>query len=171
MPRRMRLPTPAVAALLAIALGLAARAAPAAAQDWRGPYEQFYLPASHNWAFRNGYAAADRLFNAFDYGHAILYELLYTRPGAPPSRLEGREFDFITRRLLVRPPRLPLEERAIEVEYAKLVPEAVEMFEWAHVLHRQLYDVLADERLTPARRDAEVARLLAYYRSRPDLAF
>ncbi|HKG90421.1 MAG TPA: hypothetical protein VKA84_00940 [Gemmatimonadaceae bacterium] len=163
-------PTLAPAAL-AIALLTLGSPAAAGAQDWRGPYEQFYLPAQHNWAFRNGYAAADRLFNAFDYGHAILYELLYTRPDAPASRLEGREFDFITKRLLVRPPRLPLEERAIEVEYAKLVPEAVEMFEWAHVLHRQLYDVLADERLTPARRDAEVARLLAYYRSRPDLAF
>ncbi|MFL5578342.1 MAG: hypothetical protein ACJ79S_20500, partial [Gemmatimonadaceae bacterium] len=60
---------------------------------------------------------------------------------------------------------------AIEVEYAKLAPEAKQMFDWAHILHRQLYDVLADERLDQAAKDREVARLVAYYRTRPDLAF
>jgi hypothetical protein len=45
------------------------------------------------------------------------------------------------------------------------------MFEWAHILHRQLYDVLADERLDRAAKDREVARLVAYYKSRRDLAF
>ena len=30
------------------------------------------------------------------------------------------------------------------------------MFEWAHVLHRQIYDVLADERLRRTQKDAEV---------------
>jgi hypothetical protein len=52
-----------------------------------------------------------------------------------------------------------------------MAPEAKQMFEWAHLLHRQLYDVLADARLDEAARDREVARLIAYYRSRPDLAF
>lgn len=151
----------------ALALGLAQ---PAAAQ-WAQQNEQFYLPAEHNWVFRRSYPAADRLFNAFDYGHAILYEKLWTRPGAPASELEEREYDFVTRRLLVSPPRLPLEEAAIEVAYVKLAPEAKLMFEWAHILHRQMYDVLADERLSQAQKDAEVADLLAYYKSRPDLAF
>ncbi len=65
----------------------------------------------------------------------------------------------------------PLEEAAIEPMYARLAPEAKVMFDWAHLLHRQLYDVLADERLDDAAKDREVARILAYYRSRPDLAF
>src|SRR5690349_15251272 len=70
-------------------------------------YHQFYRQASHNWEFRRNYPAADRLFNAFDYGHAILYDTLFTEPNAPTSRLEQREYDFITQRLLVKPPRLP----------------------------------------------------------------
>ena len=145
-------------------------ALPAHAQ-WTTTHEQFYRQASHNWQFRRNYPAADRLFNAFDYGHAILYERLLTKPGAPAALLEEREYDFITRRLLVDPPRVPLEEAAIEVEYAKLVPEAKQMFEWAHVLHRQVYDVWADERIPLARKDAEVNRLLTYYRARRDIAF
>jgi hypothetical protein len=153
-----------------LAAGVAGAAEPTAAQ-WIGTHEQFYLPARHNWVFRRDYPQADRLFNAFDYGHAILYEELWRRPQGPVARLEEREYDFITRRLLVSPPRIPLEESAIEVAYARLVPEAKLMFEWAHLLHRQIYDVLADERLDAAQKDAAVAELIAYYKTRPDLAF
>jgi hypothetical protein len=142
-----------------------------AGAQWVTSHEQLYLPASHNWRFRRHYPGADRLFNAFDYGHAVLYETLWRSPTAPAARLEQAEYEFITRNLLNRPPALPLEEAAIEPAYARLVPEAKLMFEWAHILHRQLYDVLADERLSPTVRDAEVRRLVAYYRSRPDIAF
>ena len=154
----------------AVALALAFAAEPAAAQ-WSRQHEQFYLPAEHNWVFRRSYPGADRLFNAFDYGHAILYEELYTNPDAPVSELEEREYDFITRKLLVSPPRMPLEEGAIEIAYVKLAPEAKLMFEWAHLLHRQIYDVLGDERLSQEDKDRAIAELVRYYRSRPDVAF
>ena len=155
--------------LLTLAL-LAGLPAPLAAQ-WSTTYEQFYLQADHNWEFRRRYIGADRLFNAFDYGHAILYEKLWTKPGAPASELEEKEYNFLTGRVLVDPPRVPLEEAAIEIRYAQLAPEAKVMFEWAHILHRQIYDVLADERLSQTEKDAEVARLIAYYKTRPDVAF
>ena len=128
------------------------------------------MPASHNWAFRSTYSKADRLFNAFDYGHAILYETLWRNPSAPQSALDNKQFDFITRELLVHPPRVTLDESAIAPEYTKLAPEAVEMFEWAHMLHRQIYDVLADERIAPQDKKSRVAEVIAYYRSRPALA-
>ncbi len=150
----------------------AASLLPAPAQgQWSTTYEQFYLPGSFNWQFRKNYPAADGLFNAFDYGHAILYERLWTRPMAPRSELEDKEFEFITRRLLVNPPSLPLEEGAIEIAYVKIAPEAKMMFEWAHLLHRQIYDVWADERLAPSQKDAKVQELIRYYKTRKDLAF
>jgi hypothetical protein len=156
--------------MLTVAVALALSATPVNAQ-WVQENEQFYLPAEHNWVFRQNYSGADRLFNAFDYGHAILYEELYRRPDGPVERLEVDRYEFLTERLLRRPPRVPLEEGAIEVAYAKLAPEAKEMFHWAHILHRQLYDILADERLSQPEKDAAVAEVLAYYRSRPDVAF
>ena len=143
----------------------------AAASPWITTYEQFYLQAPHNFTFRRRYPAADRLFNAFDYGHAILYEMLWTQPSEAQRRLEGAIYDRLTTQVLDAPPRLPLVEDAIEPRYARLAPEAKMMFEWAHLLHRQVYDILADERLDDAAKDAEMRRLLAYYRSRPDLAF
>ncbi|HUQ47047.1 MAG TPA: hypothetical protein VM053_02250 [Gemmatimonadaceae bacterium] len=139
--------------------------------QWSTTHEQFYLPGSFNWQFRKNYPGADRLFNAFDYGHAILYERLWNNPNAAVSELEQKEFNFITSRLLVNPPDLPLEESAIEIAYVKIAPEAKMMFEWAHLLHRQIYDVLADERLSPAQKDAKVYELIRYYKTRNDLAF
>ncbi|MFN2399351.1 MAG: hypothetical protein ABR543_12015 [Gemmatimonadaceae bacterium] len=145
--------------------------APPIAAQWVTVSEQFYYPGRFNWQFRHNYSVADRLFNGFDYGHAILYETLWSKPGAPVSELEEKEYNFITRELLVHPPKVPLEELAIEVAYAQLAPEAKMMFEWAHLFHRQVYDVWADERMPPAEKDAKISELLRYYKSRPDLAF
>lgn len=141
--------------------------------SWFAPtgFPQAHLVASHNWRFRRHYAAAERLFSAFDYGHAALYERLLRDRAAAPSRLEGREYTYITTRLLRRPPNVPLDEHAIAPTYTTLVPEVSAMFEWSHMLHRQLYDVLADHRLTPCQRDLEVAAVMRYYRSRRDIAF
>ncbi|MDQ6885828.1 MAG: hypothetical protein M3068_00900 [Gemmatimonadota bacterium] len=160
------------APVLAWCVTVATVAAPAVASaQWSTAYAQFYFPGKFNWTFRRTYPAADRLFNAFDYGHAILYERLYNDPHAPTSQLEQKEYDFITKKLLVSPPRLPLEEAAIEVAYAKIAPEAKMMFDWAHLLHRQVYDVLSSENMPQAEKDARIAELVGYYKTRPDLAF
>ena len=154
------------------AMGMAALAASTSLRaQWVQTFETFYLPAAHNWVFRNNYQHADRLFNAFDYGHAILYETLWTKPRAPASELEERIYDRLTKKVLVRPPHVPLEETAIEPMYAQLAPEAKAMFDWSHILHRQIYDVLADERIGSEAKDREVQRLIAYYKTRRDLAF
>ena len=94
---------------LAIAL-LHGVSMPAAAQRRA---EQFYYPGRFNWSMLRNYPEAARLFNAFDYAHAVLSERLYTEPGAPPERLERDEFRYITENLLVRPPRFEIAEEAL----------------------------------------------------------
>jgi hypothetical protein len=137
----------------------------------RAYYEQTYLAASYNWAFRDRYPRVDALFNAFDYGHAILYQTLWRNPNAPLAALDTARFHFITTQLLRNPPTVPLDESAIGPDWVKLAPEAAEMFEWAHQLHRQLYDIWSDDRLSPEAKDKEVERAVRYYESRPKLAF
>jgi hypothetical protein len=110
------------------------------------------------------------LFNAFDYGHSILYETLWSKPSAPREILDVREYDFITNKLLVNPPRVPLDESAIGPGWTLVAPEIKAMFEWAHMLHRQVYDVIADERISDAQKETRVAEVVAYYKSRPALA-
>lgn len=141
----------------------------AEAQDQRN--EQFYFPGSFNWQFLKQYPEGGRLFNAFDYGHAILYEKLLTRPMHLGRELEQRQFDYLTTDLLVRPPRFAVAEEAIEPAYSKLAWRAKMMFDWAHVLHRQIYDIYADPRLTPAQRDRLIEEVTDYYLSNRRFAF
>jgi hypothetical protein len=130
------------------------------------------LQASHNWQFRQRYPAADRLFNAFDYGHAILSETLFRHGGTSEAwQLDSVVYRRLVHQILNSPPRLALEESPIMPSVVRLVPEVKAMFEWAHVLHRQVYDVWADERIAAADKDAAVAAVLRWYRSRPELVF
>jgi hypothetical protein len=151
--------------LLALALGLAA---PLSAQTRD---EQFYYPGSFNWSFLTRYPSAARLFNGFDYGHAVLYQTLVTEPERSVAKLEGREFQFLVGDLLKRPPRFEVAEEAILPDYARLSPRAVQMFHWAHVLHRQVYDVYSDRRLDRTRQRELVERLTDYYLSNGRFAF
>ncbi len=125
--------------------------------------EQFYLPGNFNWKFLNGYPEAARLFNAFDYGHSVLYETLWSKPGAPVSLLETERFEYLTGNLLRRPPRFAVVEEAVAPAYARLAWRAVLIFDRAHVLHRQIYDAYADERLADSARIALVERLTDWY--------
>jgi hypothetical protein len=156
---------------LALAVAVVGGPAPGAvAQDRRN--EQFYYPGPFNWAFLENYPEAARLFNAFDYGHAVLYERLYTLPdSARAAAALEREYRFLTTDLLVRPPRFAVAEEVIEPTYARLAWQAKMMFDWAHILHRQIYDVYADERIREARKDFLIERLTDYYLSNRDLAF
>jgi hypothetical protein len=132
--------------------------------------EQFYYPGKFNWQFLANYPEAARLFNAFDYGHAVLYERLYTKRGKAAPELE-KEYRYLTTDLLVRPPRFAVVEEVVMPSYAKLAWRAKMMFDWAHILHRQVYDAYSDERLTPAQRDALIEQLTDYYLSNRKYAF
>jgi hypothetical protein len=133
--------------------------------------EQFYYPGSFNWSFLRNYREAARLFNAFDYGHAVLYQRLWTQPDASPEGLETTEFEYITGNLLRRPPRLAVAEEAVAPDYSRLAWRAKLAFDWAHMLHRQIYDAYADERLSPEARDSLIERLTDYYLSKERTAF
>ncbi len=146
----------------------AARPGALAAQDPRD--EQFYYPGDFNWRFLALYPEAARLFNAFDYGHSVLYETLLTE-GERASPALAKEYRYLTTDLLVRPPRFAIAEEAVMPSYAKTAWQAKQMFDWAHVLHRQIYDVYADDRIAPARKDALIERLTDYYLSRTEYAF
>jgi hypothetical protein len=130
----------------------------------------FHLVASHNRVFRREYPEIDRLFNAFDYGHGVLYETLWTRPDAPESVLEEEIYSRLSDDILPRGPRMSMPESSFMPRYVQVAPRAHQMFEWAHVLHRQSYDILADPALSEAQRDQAMAELLAHYQS-SSLAF
>ena len=156
-----------VSALAALAL-MATVPERLGAQDQRD--EWFYLPGSFNWQFLATYPSAARLFNAFDYGHAVLYERLYTGRGNAQKALE-KEYRYLTTDLLVRPPRFAVVEEAVMPSYAKAAWRAKQMFDWAHLLHRQIYDIYADDRLGPGVKDSLIEQVTDYYLARGEYAF
>ena len=144
-------------------------AAPSHAQNLQ--VEQTYFPGRFNWQFLKQHPAAARLFNAFDYGHAVLYERLLTAPLDPPERLEVQDFTFLTTDLLKRPPRFAIAEDAVMPNYVRLARRAKQMFDWAHLLHRQIYDIYADARIPPEDKVPWVERITDYYLGNTALAF
>jgi hypothetical protein len=99
-----------------------------------------------------------------------LYETLLTRGDGTTAALR-KEYRYLTTDLLVEPPRFAIAEEAVMPSYAKLAWPAKQMFDWAHVLHRQIYDVYADDRIPSARKDTLIERLTDHYLSRADYAF
>lgn len=144
-------------------------AMPLSAQDTRDATH--YPAGAFNWTFRERHPDAARLFNAFDYGHAVLYERLLTLDSARAVAALDREYRFLLDDLLVRPPRFGVVEEAIAPAYAKLAWPAMAAFDRAHVLHRQLYDVHADPRLAPERQHVIAERLIDSYLQDADYAF
>lgn len=116
--------------------------------------DQFYAPGSFNWAFLKHENAAARLFNAFDYGHAVLYERLLTERGADLDASLADEYRFLTTDLLMAPPRFQMTEEAVMRRYAESFWRAKQVFEWAHLLHRQIYDVYVDAQVSGRRPQA-----------------
>jgi hypothetical protein len=167
MRRSIRFPALPLALFAAVLAGAVTPAA-APAQDRRD--EQFYYPGPFNWRFLARYPEAARLFNAFDYGHSVLYEKLLTEGEEATSAL-AKEYRYLTTDLLVKPPRFAIAEEAVMPSYAKQAWQGKQMFDWAHILHRQIYDVYADERIPVAEKDALIERLTDYYLSRTDYAF
>jgi hypothetical protein len=117
------------------------RSAPAGVPTLDRRDEQFYTPGPFNWSFLREEPEAARLFNAFDYGHAVLYERLLTRRGPALDSTLAEEYRYLTDDLLVRPPRFQVAEEAVMPRYAEAAWRAKQVFEWAHLLHRQLYDL------------------------------
>ena len=133
--------------------------------------EQFYYPGDFNWKFVENYPEGARLFNAFDYGHAVLYEKLYTTEGEATDRALEKEYQYLTTDLLIRPPRFAIVEEAVMPQYAKLAWRAKQMFDWAHILHRQIYDIYSDHSLARAEQDSLIEQATDYYLSREEYAF
>lgn len=130
-----------------------------------------YPRGSFNWTFLERHNEAARLFNAFDYGHAVLYERLLTRDSAGATAALREDYRFLVHDLLVRPPRFAVAEEAVSPWYSKLAWPAKVMFDQAHVLHRQLYDVYAMVELPLATRAAMVEQLTDQYLRDTEYAF
>ncbi|NUL81594.1 MAG: hypothetical protein HUU60_02580 [Armatimonadetes bacterium] len=120
------------------------------------------LQARHNDAVYNVPALA-RDLNAVAVGHAIAYEDLVR---GEAETLETKTYDRIWA-VLKRPPRLMPDEATISPTFVRHYGTLQKVFDWAHTLHAQTVDVLADRRMSDSQKDKEIERLWVRYNRAP----
>lgn len=130
---------------------------------------------SEAYQFGKKYRDAQNLLFAFDYGHALVYERLLLNKGSisDPEKME-REIMGEIKKILKNPPTTKVDEGDIAPSYVFRFPLIINLFDWSHLLHQFVLDVLSQ----PGDRSAEDERrissrineLFMQYKANPPVA-
>lgn len=149
--------------VLALATGLIAVMArpPASRAQWTTRDHRWPPRGPWNWALPRELPQLSREFNGIDFGHAHLAETLLRTQD--PERVERARREILD--VIFSSPAVPPDEEQVAPTFVRLAWEVQRTFNWAHILHRSLYDLLASD--VPDK--AGVARgLLAGYLDKPE---
>ena len=136
---------------------------------WAGPV---WLPKPPEaYKFGEKYPEAQRLLYAFDYGHALVYERLLHRRGAieNPEAFEKEILSEIMA-ILKDPPNVKVDESDIAPVYVYTFPLTVDAFDWSHMLHQFVLDIMATSRDRGAGMDRRIQEIFAQYKANRQLA-
>ncbi len=129
---------------------------------WLEPRNQlFYLRGPWNRAVARQLPELQKEFNGIDFGHAHLAEtLLHTNNDAAIELAREEINEFIESK-----PTLPPDEAFIAPTFQGLAWAVQNSFDWAHQLHRDLYDLFAADTVTD--KAAAYGAILANYFAQP----
>lgn len=131
----------------------------------------WYPSPPEAYKFGDAYPEAQQLLFAFDYGHALVYEMLLQDRGniEDPEKFEK---DLLAKILpiLHNPPKVKVDETDIAPKYTYTFPLIINLFDWSHMLHQYVLDVLATSKdRGPAMTD-RINQLYAKYNSNSAVA-
>lgn len=128
------------------------------------------LPAEA-YKFGQVYPKAQQLLYAFDYGHALVYERLLFNKGkvANPKEFEKQILKDILQ-ILKNPPNIKIDEDDIAPEYVYTFPLMVNAFDWSHMLHQFVLDVLATSEDRGEGMDRRINEIFLQYKNNKLLA-
>lgn len=121
--------------------------------------------------FGEKYPEAQHLLFAFDYGHALVYERLLHRRGqiTDPKEFEKQLLTEIIA-ILKNPPTVKVDEEDIAPTYVYTFPLTVSAFDWSHMLHQVILDVLATSKDRGPKMEKRINELFAQYGANRPLA-
>lgn len=121
--------------------------------------------------FGRRYPDAQRLLFAFDYGHALVYERLLLRRGTitDPEKFE-RELLSDILKILRNPPNVKVDEGDIAPTYVYMFPLILNLFDWSHMLHQFVLDVLATSEDRGSAMIARIDEIYAQYKANTPVA-
>jgi hypothetical protein len=117
------------------------------------------------------YPEAQALLYAFDYGHALVYERLLLNRGkiTDPEKFE-KDILAEVLAILKNPPNVKSEEGDIAPLYVYTFPLVVNEFDWSHMLHQYVLDVLATSKDRGPKMVSRVNELYEKYKSNHAIA-
>lgn len=123
------------------------------------------------YSFGRLYPEAQRMLYAFDYGHALVYERLLINKGkiSDPEKFEKDLLKDIFA-ILKNPPDVKNDEGDIAPNYVYAFPLAINLFDWSHMLHQFVFDVLATSEDRGESMKARVNQLFDQYKANKALA-
>lgn len=117
------------------------------------------------------YPEAQRLLFAFDYGHALVYERLLINRGkiSDPEAFEKQLLVDI-QAILKNPPNVKVDESDIAPAYVFKFTKIVSLFDWSHMLHQFVLDILATSNDRGPKMIKRVNEIFAQYQAMRPLA-
>jgi hypothetical protein len=121
--------------------------------------------------FGKHYPEAQRLLFAFDYGHALVYEKLLLNRGkiSDPEVLERQLLQEVVA-ILKNPPSVKVDESDIAPNYVYRFPLVINLFDWSHMLHQFILDVLATSEDRGPAMISRINDLVTQYKSNAAIA-
>ena len=121
--------------------------------------------------FGDRYPEAQKLLYAFDYGHALVYERLLHRRGTITDP-EAFEKDILSEimGILKNPPNVKVEEGDIAPVYVYTFPLTVDAFDWSHMLHQWVLDIMATSKNRGAGMVKRINEIFVQYKANRQLA-
>lgn len=150
----------AILALLVFAVSCAA---------WEQRNEVFPLRGSYNNEFYKRHAQDFKLTTVAHWAHGKIADRLLEKPQDPSAA----DAAFYEKALwfLNHPPATEPHQDYVSPRFARLAWRAIQVIDWTHQLHKQLYDIMADPDIPTGEKKRWIDRSVDYYLSEPSMAF
>jgi hypothetical protein len=131
----------------------------------------WYPIPSEAYLLNNIYPQAQRLLFAFDYGHGLVYEKLLNQRGkiTNPEKFEKILLKTIID-ILKNPPQVKMEEDDIAPNYVFAFPLTVNLFDWSHLLHQYVLDIMASSEDRGEKMYTRIDELFKHYKKNDIIA-
>jgi len=130
--------------------------------EWVTRDERWPIRGPWLWAVSDELPQFYRELNGIDFGHALLGETLVRTQD--PVRLEQARREVVN--FIFSSPTVPPDEEVIAPTLMRLVWEVQRAFNWAHTLHRTIYDIYASDQIQD--KGQSVQQVLAKYLEKPE---
>ena len=132
-----------------------------AAFSTRG-YGHRWMMGGGTWAgvFARKYPDINGILWSYHWHHAAVYEALMEPTPEAQARTLDRVIDLFVDSVLVNPPDYMPLVAEVAPRFAKMFPAAAHIFDNLHMMHDITNDIMVDERLTRAQKEAEIGLML-----------